>query len=127
MEDKIIKLIKEYQNPYPSDIFLWDNHKKLDFDRGRFNKHCFQIVENVRQDIVNLIEENLTKHNNDFKASVDDIPLAEDSYATVEGEEPLPKPCPNCDGKGKVERELSGLGLRELYCPKCNGQGFIKS
>ena len=54
---EIIKIIKEYHNPYPSDIFSWDNHEKLNFDRGRFNKHCFQIVENMRQDIINLIEE----------------------------------------------------------------------
>ena len=54
---EIIKLIKEYNNPYPPDIFEWDNHEKLDFDRGRFNKHCFQIGENMRQDIINLIEE----------------------------------------------------------------------
>jgi hypothetical protein len=73
-KEKIIKLIsKDYQNPYPHDVFKWDNHEKLDFDRGRFNKHCFQIVENVRQDIVNLIMENLStsqtekEHNSSSK------------------------------------------------------------
>ncbi|MBU0962338.1 MAG: hypothetical protein KKD48_00370 [Nanoarchaeota archaeon] len=65
--EEIIKLIKEYQNPYPIDIFSWDNHEKLDFDRGRFNQHCFQIVENVRRDIINLIVENSTTPNNEHQ------------------------------------------------------------
>ena len=32
-------------NPYPKDVFLWDNKEKLNFNRGRFNQHCFEIWE----------------------------------------------------------------------------------
>ena len=45
------------QNPYPKDIFKWDNKEKLDFNRGRFNQHCFETFENCREDIIKLIDE----------------------------------------------------------------------
>ena len=48
----VIDIIKTYQNPYPKDIFLWDNKGKLDFSRGRFNKHCYKIVESMRSDLL---------------------------------------------------------------------------
>ena len=56
-KEELIKLIKEYRNPYPKDIFLWDNKEKLHFHRGRFNKHCFKIVENIREDLIKMIED----------------------------------------------------------------------
>jgi len=56
-KQEVIKIIKKYQNPYPKDIFLWDNNEKLNFSRGRFNQHCYEIVENVRRDLLKLIEE----------------------------------------------------------------------
>lgn len=53
----ISELIREYQNPYPQDIFRWDNKEKLNFNRGRFNKFIFNVVENIKKDIIKLIEE----------------------------------------------------------------------
>jgi hypothetical protein len=47
----ILELIDKFENFYPKDIFLWDNKLKLDFDRGRFNRHCFEIVENVKSEL----------------------------------------------------------------------------
>ena len=54
---ELIEVIRTYQNPYPKDIFLWDSESKLDFSRGRFNKHCYQIVENMRSDLLKEIKE----------------------------------------------------------------------
>ncbi len=51
------ELIKEYQNPYPKDIFKWDNKEKLNFNRGRFNEFIYNVVENTKKDIIRLIEE----------------------------------------------------------------------
>lgn len=55
--NKAIKLISNYKNPYPKDIFRWDNKEKLNFNRGRFNRHCFEIVENMRLDLIKEIKE----------------------------------------------------------------------
>ena len=56
-KEEIIKIINEYQNPYPKDIFTWDNEEKLNFNRGRFNEFIDRVVENTRSDIIKLIEE----------------------------------------------------------------------
>jgi len=53
---RILELIDEFSNPYPKDIFLWDNKEKLDFNRGRFNQHCFEIVENIREALKKQVE-----------------------------------------------------------------------
>jgi hypothetical protein len=45
------------QNPYPKDIFSWNNPEKLDFNRGRFNKHIFEVWENCREDVLKIIDE----------------------------------------------------------------------
>lgn len=52
-QEKIVKIIEEFVNPYPKDIFRWDNNEKLDFNRGRFNRHCYEIVENMRESLLN--------------------------------------------------------------------------
>ena len=54
---EVIDIIKDYPNPYPKDIFLWDNKGKLDFSRGRFNEHCYKIVESMRSDLMKSIKE----------------------------------------------------------------------
>jgi len=54
---ELLDIIRTYQNPYPKDIFLWDNTGKIDFSRGRFNKHCYTIVESVRNNLLKEIEE----------------------------------------------------------------------
>ena len=46
--EKIEKEIDEFENPYPKDIFKWDNKEKLNFNRGRFNEFTYSIVENMR-------------------------------------------------------------------------------
>jgi len=56
---KILEIIKNYKNPYPKDLFLWDNKEKLDFNRGRFNEFIFRLVENIREDLKQQIEEEL--------------------------------------------------------------------
>ena len=54
-EEEIRKVIKDYKNPYPKDIFVWDNKEELNFNRGRFNEFIHKIVENVREDILNVL------------------------------------------------------------------------
>jgi len=53
----IIKIIENYPNPYPLDIFSPDNVSRLEFNRGIFNKFIHDIVENVRCDLIKLIKE----------------------------------------------------------------------
>lgn len=57
MKSRIAFIILTYQNPYPKDIFQWDNKEKLDFNRRRFNQHCYEIVENMRKDLLKSLEE----------------------------------------------------------------------
>ena len=54
---ELIDIIKTYQNPYPKDIFSWYNEGRLDFSRGRFNKHCYKTIESMRSDLLKEIEE----------------------------------------------------------------------
>ena len=55
--NRIIEIIKEdFVNPYPKDIFVWNNKEKLNFNRGRFNEFINQVVENTKDDIIKIIE-----------------------------------------------------------------------
>ena len=45
---EVLKIIDNLENPYPKDVFRWDTKEQADFTRGRFNQHCFEIVENMR-------------------------------------------------------------------------------
>lgn len=56
-KNKLIEEIRKLENPYPKDIFVWDNKKKCDFTRGRFNQFIFQVVENTKEKIIDLLEE----------------------------------------------------------------------
>ncbi len=75
--EKLIKMINELQNPYPRDIFPWEqNEKNIELGRfklfvhdipwnskeisksgGRFNKFIHNIVENTKDDIIKIIKE----------------------------------------------------------------------
>ena len=56
---QIIEIInKEFENPYPKDIFLWDNKEKITLTRGRLNEFRFSIVENTKREIIKIVEEN---------------------------------------------------------------------
>ena len=50
------------ENPYPKDVVKWDNKEKIDFDRGRFNQHCFEVWDNCKKDILELIGETFTEN-----------------------------------------------------------------
>jgi len=56
-KNKIIEEIKNLENHYPKDIFLWDNQEGCDFTRGRFNQFIFQVAENTKEDIIKIILE----------------------------------------------------------------------
>ena len=67
-KNKLIEEIKKMQNPYPKDIFVWDNEEPIEIrndknlidviiTRGRFNQFVYQVVENTREDIIKLLEE----------------------------------------------------------------------
>ncbi len=57
LKEKILKEIDELENPYPKDIFEWNNEKYMQIRIGRFNEHCFKIVENVREKLKSKIKE----------------------------------------------------------------------
>jgi len=65
---ELIEEIEKMKNPYPKDIFVWDNEEPIEIrndknlidvviTRGIFNKFVFQIVENTKEDIIKLIKE----------------------------------------------------------------------
>jgi len=53
--NEIIGIIQTLKNPYPKDVFKWDNPEKLDFNRGRFNKHCHETWENCKLKLIKEI------------------------------------------------------------------------
>lgn len=55
--NKLIEEIKGLENPYPKDIFLWNNKEDMKITRGRFNEFIYQVVENTKKGIIKLIEE----------------------------------------------------------------------
>ena len=66
--EECIKIIKEFENPYPPDIFRHDNPeamamekngKTVPLTRGRFNRHVWEVVKNTRNKIIEMIEEEL--------------------------------------------------------------------
>lgn len=56
---EIIKIIKNYDNPYPKDIFVWTDPKPFNtkITKGRFNEFIYNIVENTKNDIIKLFGE----------------------------------------------------------------------
>jgi hypothetical protein len=56
-ENKYMKIVKNLENPYPKDIFTWDNPSKLEFNRGRFHQFCFELVENIRRKLLEEMEQ----------------------------------------------------------------------
>ena len=61
--NKVIKIIKEYTNPYPKDIFIWDNESAMHITRGRFNEFIHLVVEHTRQDLIRLIMDEVDSSN----------------------------------------------------------------
>ena len=57
MRKQMIEEIQNLKNPYPKDIFVWDNPEKCDFTRGRFNQFIFQGVEDTKLKIIDLLED----------------------------------------------------------------------
>ena len=55
--NRIIYIIKNFENPYPRDIFSWENNEPLKIQRGRFNHFIHDIVENVKSSIIKKLEE----------------------------------------------------------------------
>lgn len=53
----LINLIKSYRNPYPPDIFRWDNKETANITMGRLNELLYKTVENTKEDIIRLIQE----------------------------------------------------------------------
>lgn len=49
--EKILKIINNLENPAPKNVFKWNNPEELNFNRGRFNQHCFDIWESFRDNL----------------------------------------------------------------------------
>ena len=56
---KALEIVDSIENPYPKDIFTWDNKSKLNFNRGRFNKFCFEFTEKMKTIVKSHLEEEL--------------------------------------------------------------------
>lgn len=54
---RITKIINSHNNPYPKDIFLWNNKETITLRRGRLNELLHKTVENTKEEIIELIEE----------------------------------------------------------------------
>jgi hypothetical protein len=55
---KITSLIDDvYMNPYPKDLFKWDNKEKFEMTRGRLNELLHKTVENTKKDIINILNQ----------------------------------------------------------------------
>ena len=62
--DKTLKKVEEIikndlKNPYPKDIFEWDNSLKVDLTKGRFNEFTYNVVENTRNKMIFLLEDEI--------------------------------------------------------------------
>ena len=55
--EDIIEKIREMENPYPPDVFTHDNPELMNITRGRFNRHVYEVVENMRNAIIEMIKE----------------------------------------------------------------------
>lgn len=66
--EQLIKEIKKTKNPYPKDVFVWDNEQPIEIrdennltdvviTRGRFNKFIHEVVENTKRDIIKELED----------------------------------------------------------------------
>lgn len=56
-KNKLIEEINKLENPYPKDVFVWDNEQPMEITRGRFNRFIYHVVENTKCDILNLIDD----------------------------------------------------------------------
>jgi len=54
--NRIRKEIEKFENPYPKDIFRWNNKEKMEITRGRFNQFAYETVENVREKVLKILE-----------------------------------------------------------------------
>ena len=57
LKELITEKIMELENPYPVDIFTWNNETKADITIGRFHEHCFKVFENCRRKCLDAIME----------------------------------------------------------------------
>ena len=56
----LINELKSWQNPYPPDVFSWDNlADRKEISTGRFNQFVWQVVENTRTDLIKVITDNM--------------------------------------------------------------------
>jgi len=55
--EAIIKIIKEHKNPYPSDVFTWNNKTKINITQGRLNELLHKTVEYCKKDILRELDE----------------------------------------------------------------------
>lgn len=74
---QLIEEIKNVMNPYPKDIFVWDNKEDIKITRGRFNKFIHFIVENVRQEIIRNLMNELENLNSEPDGSTHNKDLTE--------------------------------------------------
>lgn len=56
-KELVIKIIEEVPNPYPPDLFDHNNEEVMKIRRGRLNKFIFDVVENIKADIIRTINE----------------------------------------------------------------------
>lgn len=52
---EMIEKIEKFPNPYPKDVFTWNNKEKLGFNRGKFNEFTHKQIENFRDDVIQIL------------------------------------------------------------------------
>ncbi len=53
---QINEKIKSLENPYPKDVFKWDNKNTFVQTRGRFNEFIYDVVENTKEKIIKIVK-----------------------------------------------------------------------
>ena len=57
-KELLIKEIEENMfNPYPKDIFPWDNDEPMIISKGRFHEFIFAVWLNTKNEIINIIKD----------------------------------------------------------------------
>ena len=56
-EKDIIKIIKDVENPYPKDIFVWNSKGNITINKGRLNRFAYECIEYFREKIIKEIKE----------------------------------------------------------------------
>lgn len=91
--ERILKILDDYPNPYPKDIFIWNSKVPTKITVGRFNEFVNSVVENTRDDLKKQIKEEPFKKRFHPKTK----PTCKRCWTIGQ----IQKDCPDCKGTGE--------------------------